>query len=173
MRLAHVWRNLRLRSASAILAYRAAELRLQRAANPARVGPRKIRPRDQGVCLFRPPLVTGIVAFRHLLVLPSGVASRARGTRTVVAPKVPKRLRSRWPCREPTAPPGATAGVSATALISRSRRHRVEFDFQKLLYEAANARPHSNFQGIEPSVADKCSSSVEQAEGFGPSIIIA
>jgi hypothetical protein len=51
--------------------------------------------------------------------------------------------------------PGGTAGVNATALISGSPQRRIEFGFQKLLYEAANTRPHSTFQRIEPIVAEK------------------
>jgi hypothetical protein len=36
-----------------------------------------------------------MVAFRHSAVFPSGVVSRARGTRMVVAPKVPIKPRYR------------------------------------------------------------------------------
>src|SRR5215210_6892101 len=52
-----------------------------------------------------------MVVLRHSWGPPSGVASRARGTRTVTAPNVPIRLRSRWPWRWPD-----TGDLTASAL---------------------------------------------------------
>jgi hypothetical protein len=41
------------------------------------------------------------------------------------------------------------------ALISRPSQRGVEFSFEKVLYEATNARPNPIFQGIEPIIAKK------------------
>jgi hypothetical protein len=53
------------------------------------------------------------------------------------------------------AAPCATLAVNATALISRPPQRGVEFGFQKLLDEAADARPYPVFQRIEPIIAQK------------------
>jgi hypothetical protein len=45
---------------------------------------------------------------------------------------------------------GRSLDLNPAALISRPPQRRVEFGFQKLLDEPANARPHPIFQGIEP-----------------------
>ena len=39
--------------------------------------------------------------------------------------------------------------------MTRPSQSGVEFGFEKLFYEAANARPHPIFQGIEPIIAEK------------------
>jgi hypothetical protein len=41
------------------------------------------------------------------------------------------------------------------AFVSRPSERGVEFGFEKLLYEATNARPNPIFQGIEPIIAQK------------------
>jgi hypothetical protein len=43
----------------------------------------------------------------------------------------------------------------ARTFISRPPQRGVEFGFEKLLYEAANTRPHPVFQGIEPILPEK------------------
>jgi len=50
---------------------------------------------------------------------------------------------------------GRSLDLNPAALISRTPQRRVEFGFQKFLYEAANARSHPIFQGIKPIVAEK------------------
>jgi hypothetical protein len=97
-----------------------------------------------------------MVVFRHSAVLPSGVVSRARGTRLVVAPKVPIKLCCRWPWRELTAPIGELP--SPLPFISISSRCGVQLGLEKLLDEAPNARAHPSFQGIKPIIAKKMSS---------------
>ena len=53
------------------------------------------------------------------------------------------------------APLGGTSPTSARTFISRPPQRGVEFGFEKLLYEAANTRPHPVFQGIEPILGEK------------------
>src|SRR5271166_4429901 len=74
------------------------------------------------------------------------MSKRARGTRADAGPKVPINWRSRYR----TAP---YAGLGKPSpFIPVPPKRGVEFRFQKLLDEAANAAPHSGFQGIEPIV---------------------
>jgi hypothetical protein len=57
------------------------------------------------------------------------------------------------PVASPYNRPGADAGLGKPRpLIPVPPKRGVEFRFQKLLDEAANAAPHPGFQGIEPIV---------------------
>src|SRR5450432_1225466 len=70
----------------------------------------------------------------------------------------------------------ASGRIAATRLrpfVSIPSQGSVELGFEKLLNEAANARSHPGFQGIEPIIAKKCSPSKEPASGFVLSIVMA
>src|SRR3954452_23324774 len=98
-------------------------------------------------------------ALRHSLVLPSGVASRARGTQTVTAPNVPIRVRSRWPWRWPdTGDRDASALGPFSGVLPRSTlaaKRRVQLGFEQVLDEGSDAGAPPRLERIKPILAEK------------------
>jgi hypothetical protein len=100
-----------------VLAHRAAKQRCERAAHPAGVGAGQISARDQRVGSNGPALIGARrLALFHSVVLPSAVASRARGNAISVLPKVPVSVRARLPCRWPATPEISSPATSFARL---------------------------------------------------------
>ena len=139
--------------ADRVLPNGAAEQGRERPAHPARVGPGKIGASDQRVGLFRAPLIG---RKGHVLPLDRfALRCVQAGSRDTDRHRPEGSHQLALAMAMPVASPYQRSAAygrfgKPRSLIPFPPQHSVEFRFQELLDEAANAGPRPSFQGIEP-----------------------